>query len=307
MILGVDGGGTKTKVVVIDKDGNIIYKGIGGPGNHLVVGVEGVAKSIAQGLGDYKNYTFDIAIIGMGGAGFEPTVRKRLANEIKKVINAKTIEVYNDCYVALIGAIGKRESGMIILSGTGSMVIGIDKEGKYHKAGGWGHILGDEGSGYRISYDAIRAVMSYWEDMGPHTILVDALSAHFGFSSFQDVIDFFYIKGGDRKKVASFSPSVARAAEEGDFIANKILRYNIKSLIRGVGSVKTKIKDDYVSYGGGMFNSKYYKTIAREELQIMGFELKNPVLSPIGGALFMGFSRLGILSDNIFNKLKSVK
>ncbi len=307
MILGVDGGGTKTKVVVVDKEGNILREGIGGPGNHLVVGVDGVAKSIVQGLGDYRNHAFDIAIIGMGGAGFEPSVRKRLANEIKKVINAKTIEVYNDCYVALIGAIGKRKKGMIILSGTGSMVIGIDSANRYYKAGGWGHLLGDEGSGYRISYDAIRAVMSYWEGMGPYTILVDALSTHFGFSSFQDVIDFFYIKGGDRKKVASFSPSVVRAAKEGDFIANKILRDNIKSLVRGVGSVKIKIKDDYVSYGGGMFNSNYYKTIVGEELQIMGFELKKPVLSPIGGALFMGFSKLGILSDNIFNKLKAIE
>ncbi len=306
MIIGIDGGGTKTKVVVMDRKGNILHEGMGGPGNHLVVGIDGVSSSIAEGLGKYKNEVFDIAIVGMGGAGFDPKIRKNLANHIKKVIDANTVEVYNDCYVALIGAIGKRKSGMIILSGTGSMVIGIDKEGKYHKAGGWGHLLGDEGSGYRISYDAIRAVMSYWEGMGPHTILADALSAHFGFNSFQDVVDFFYIKGGDRKKVASFSPSVARAAEKGDFIANKILRYNIKSLIRGVGSVKIKIKDDYVSYGGGMFNSKYYKAIAREELQIMGFELKNPVLSPIGGALFMGFSRLGIASEEIFEKLKAI-
>ncbi len=307
MILGVDAGGTKTKAVVMDRNGEILHEGRGGPGNHLVVGKEGVLKSLSEALGNFKDIEYDVAVLGLGGAGFEKEAREELAHAIRKVVKTEEIEVYNDCYVAAKGAIGKRERGMIILAGTGSMVIGVDENGDYYKAGGWGHLLGDEVSGYRISYDAIRAVMGYWEGMEPYTTLVEVVRSHFGFKGYADVVHFFYKEGGERDKVASLSPEVIRCAEGGDYTAARIVRENIRVLVRGVGSVKLQMGDDYVSYGGGMFNSTYYKNTVEEELKIMGYRLHDPILSPIGGALFMGFSRLGILNEEIFEKIQEIK
>lgn len=306
MILGIDAGGTKTKVVVMDNNGDILHIGKGGPGNHLNVGIEGVLDVISKALGKFKDNKFDIAILALAGVGFDPEIRKYFADTMKKVIKSKNIEVYNDCYVALKGAIGKRKTGMLILSGTGSMVIGVDEEGKHHKVGGWGHLLGDEGSGYKISYDAIRAVMGYWEGIGPDTILKDAVFEYFGFKDYMDVIKFFYMGDIQRDKIASFSPYVIRCAEDKDFVAIQIIKNNIKELLSGIGSVKLQIEDDYISYGGGMFNSTYYKEMVEEELKIMGFKLHKPILSPIGGALFMGFEALKILNNNIFENLKSI-
>ncbi len=307
MILGIDAGGTKTRAIVIDENGDILYDGKGGAGNPLVVGVEGVYEAISNALGKFKEKRFEVAILGLGGAGFDKEARKELAEKMKKVIEADKIEVYNDCYVAVRGAIGRRKRGMIVLAGTGSMVIGIDERGNYYKAGGWGHLLGDEGSGYKISYDAIRAVMAYWEGMGPYTTLKDAVERVFGFKDFNDVVRFFYVEGGPRDKIASFSPYVLEYAEKGDYIAKKIVRENIKELTKGVGSVKLRMGDDYTSYGGGMFNSSYYRNVVREELKLIGFELFDPILSPIGGALFMGLSRIGILNDELFEKLKGIR
>ena len=307
MILGIDAGGTKTRAIVMNKNGDIIYRGTGGPGNHFVVGEEGVIKALTTALSKYEGPEFDIAIISAAGAGFSAESRAYIINLSKKAIKAKKIDAYNDCYVALRGAIATRKKGMIILAGTGSMVIGMDEEKMYHKTGGWGHLLGDEGSGYRISYDAIRAVMKFWDGIGPYTPLVDGLIKYFKVHSVDDVIELFYAKKVKRNQVAAFSPNVINIARRGDFIAEGIVRKNIQKLLSGVGSVKMRINDDYVSYAGGMFNSSYYKNVVKEELKIMGFELNEPILSPIGGALFMGFSELGLLNDKIMEKLKKIK
>lgn len=307
MFLGIDGGGTKTKVAVTDEKGNLLYEGKGGPSNHLVVGVEGMVNSVKEALLSFEYREFDAVVAGIGGAGFERELNIYLAKELGKVVKSKKIEVRNDCYIATIGAIGRRKKGMIVLSGTGSMIIGIDENRKHYKAGGWGHLLGDEGSGFRISYDAIRSVMSYWEGMGPATALEGSLREHFGLSTITDVVNFFYIKKAGRKKVASFAPHVINTAEKGDFVARIIIEENVEKLLKGVGPVKRGIKDDYISYAGGVFTSSYYKKIVKEKLRILGFELREPVLTPIGGALLMSFEMIGILSDEVMENLKNIK
>jgi N-acetylglucosamine kinase-like BadF-type ATPase len=169
--LGIDGGGTKTTAVVSDSAGRILCCCEGDSINYYAIGLEKarenmkkVISSIAEECG--IGY-FDGAFVGMSALNCRAD-EKELRAFTSGVIDAAKTDMDSDLYVALEALLEKGECAVAI-SGTGSMAIARDKKGEISCIGGWGHILGDEGSGYCIALDAIRAAIRAYEGSEPQT------------------------------------------------------------------------------------------------------------------------------------------
>jgi len=136
--LGIDGRGTKTRVAICDETGKILAKGEDDPSNPLVVGIDGMLMSKKRALENagVGREEFEGAVLGLAGTGSSETNHKKLAKEIQKVVKAKSILVFNDSFVALKGALGRRKKGILVVSGTGSIVIGVDEKDRVFRVGG---------------------------------------------------------------------------------------------------------------------------------------------------------------------------
>jgi len=308
LFLGVDGGGTKTRVAVCDETGKILAKGEGGPSNPLVVGIDGMILSIKKALKNagIDKERFEVAVFGLAGAGFSKDNRKKLAEEIKRVVIARNILVYNDSFVALKGALGSRRKGILVVAGTGSIVIGIDKKNQVFHVGGWGHLLGDEGSAYKLSVDSIKAVMKYWEGRGRKTKLEKKIREFFKVKDVDDIINLFYQRSISKNIIASFSRVFMEVVEEGDPVAEDILLRNLEELSEGVIVLSKKLKTKYVSYTGGMFDSWIYKRNFQKILKRYNINLKDKMLSPVGGALIIALNQMVNVDKKIIKNLKKI-
>ena len=158
-IIGIDGGGTKTAAVIADVQGTILARRSGGPANFHISGVERASRTIVALMKDCcvsagcSLNDVGASIIGLAGAG-RAGDKKEIAKGILKVASSKNVKLRNlsiesDARVALEGAF-KGGPGIVVIAGTGSIVYGKDVNGNIHRAGGWGRILGDEGSGFSI-------------------------------------------------------------------------------------------------------------------------------------------------------------
>ncbi len=230
--LGVDGGGTRTTAVVADGNGNVLAKADGKSINYNSVGLirakENMREIILWLLDACGIKKFHTAFIGMSAistrAGMAET--KAFADGI---IPADKIIMDSDVYIALSGLDATSECAVVI-SGTGSMAAGRTKEGKVIHTGGWGYILGDEGSAYNVALDAIKAAIRGYEKSAPETALTEMVKEHFEIENFLELINIFYNPPMERSVIAKFAPKVFECAKNNDDVANKILMDNAKQL-----------------------------------------------------------------------------
>lgn len=181
-IVGVDGGGTKTTAVVTDATGAVIGLGRGGAGNYQTIGLDNATDAIASAIGgaiqeaastggiapaDLDNEL--IVVLGLAGAD-RPRDKANLQKALMAKLPAKPryLVIENDARIALAGATGGKP-GVVLIAGTGSIALGIDEQGQTIRCGGWGPILGDEGSGYAMGKAALIAVMRDYDGRGPST------------------------------------------------------------------------------------------------------------------------------------------
>jgi N-acetylglucosamine kinase-like BadF-type ATPase len=154
--LGIDGGGSKTAFLLVDEYYNEVCHLHTGPSNHLSIGNDAARESIAQGISQLTERP-DIICAGFAGAG-----RPESVNFYKEVLHSIVPEaqviIESDAFISSIGAIGI-DPGILLIAGTGSIVIGRDKDRAMFRVGGWGPYFGDEGSGFWIGREAIRAAL----------------------------------------------------------------------------------------------------------------------------------------------------
>jgi N-acetylglucosamine kinase len=152
------------------------------------------------------------------------------------VIEAKVVAVESDAYTALLGAHGGKP-GAIAIAGTGSNVMGLNAAGQLKRAGGWGWLLGDEGSAMRIGHDGLSAALLAFDDTGPRTALLGAFRAHFGFENMHLVKPIVYATEFGSKGFAALAALVSQCAAAGDPIAKSVIDQNGAGLARQVDSV----------------------------------------------------------------------
>jgi N-acetylglucosamine kinase-like BadF-type ATPase len=175
VVLGVDGGGTWTRSVVMRFDGVILGTGNAGPSNAITIGLDRALSNIIEAVNKAKDSSrvaiFKASVMGLAGASRSKLGDMILANLPNSL--GETLLV-SDARSALAGATGLKP-GVAAIAGTGSISYGINEEGLEAKAGGWGWRLGDEGSGYTIGKNALIAALQDHDESGPKTILKESI------------------------------------------------------------------------------------------------------------------------------------
>lgn len=316
LILAVDGGGTTTRCLAIDVEGNIRGEGHGGPSNHILSPMDVVEASIVEAvdaaLKNARSSADDVVCVSLGTAGIGPNGEgKEVIEEIaQKLAPNAGITATGDMVIAFHGAI-QGGSGVIANAGTGSVVYGVSPLGANRQVGGWGHILGDEGSAYDIAVKGLRAGARHFDGRGPFTSLVDRLPEALDVSDFIQVAFKMYGLNMSRTEIAGLAKTVAVAAHDGDAISRQILEYAAGELalavfvaIRELGMETTTVP---VSYTGSVFDSG--------ELIVDAFtaaladacpqaSVAPPRFSAVIGAFFLGASEIGLsVSNELFDNL----
>src|SRR5215471_8212420 len=155
--LGIDGGGSKTAFLLVDEYYNEICHIQTGPSNHLSVGNDAARKAIAHGISQLTEQP-NIVCAGFAGAGRPESVAFYREVLQSLIPGAQVIIIESDAFISSIGAIGI-DPGVLLIAGTGSIVIGRDKDRSMFRVGGWGPYFGDEGSGFWIGREAVRAAL----------------------------------------------------------------------------------------------------------------------------------------------------
>jgi N-acetylglucosamine kinase-like BadF-type ATPase len=301
LFLGVDGGQSSTTAVIGDETGRVLGRGEAGPCNH--VGAElgrgkliaAVTESVgaaarAAGLGD--GLEFAAACFGMSGG---PEDKRDI---IASLVRTERLEVTTDARIALLGGTGG-VPGIIVIAGTGSIAYGRDRAGRTVRAGGWGYIFGDEGSGFDLVRQALRAALRHAEGWGPATSLGERLRNATGASTPNELLHWFYTREYPRDRVAGYAPLVDEAAMAGDAVARSLLQQAAQQLATLAGSVRSQLfqPDEaiYVATIGGVFHSRMLAEWFRILVELEpGVTVGPPRYEPACGALLGAYEQAGL-------------
>ncbi|GIW87113.1 MAG: N-acetylglucosamine kinase [Isosphaeraceae bacterium] len=248
LILGVDGGGTSTVAwLARGPDGFVVGKGEAGPSNAKAVGVEAARRALeearARAFGAAGLEPRRVAVVCLGLAGFDRPEDRALLGEWVDDWSNRLVLV-NDA--ELVIAAGTREGwGVAVIAGTGSICVGRARDGRVARAGGWGHLIGDEGSAYRVALEGLRLVAQRCDgrevpvaDPDPLTV---AACAAFEVDRAEAIISRIYDGTWDRTRLAGLAPLVAEAAESGDDAALDLIQNEGEALAQMVGAVCEKL------------------------------------------------------------------
>ncbi len=224
-VLGIDAGGTKTVCQLADERGDVLAEARRGGANLQAIGEFEVEKVLyevmEEAIGD-----LDIrpSAICLGIAGVDRPDDARAVRGIMKRIGYKAkLLVVNDALVALEAG-APDQPGVVIIAGTGSIAYGRNDRNQAARAGGWGYMLGDEGSGYWIGRAALRAVLRESDRRGPATLLTGLLLNYYGVARAQDLIHQVYHGTLRPAAIAALAQCVQAAFTDGDPVAIGILR-----------------------------------------------------------------------------------
>jgi N-acetylglucosamine kinase-like BadF-type ATPase len=257
-VLGIDSGGTKTVCLLADERGLILSEGRG-PGANLhaagELAVERVLTGVmAAAIGDREIVP---AAICLGIAGVDREDEMRAVRAIMGRIGPRSrVVVVNDALIALMAG-AKDAPAIVIIAGTGSIVYGHNGGGEAARAGGWGHMIGDEGSGYWIGREALSAVMRASDGRGPATRLTREILAHLKLNDESRLPRIVYDRESPRMTVAALGPIVQGAAAQGDAVATRILERAAEELVLAARSVASRLEmrgDAFTFFlAGGVF------------------------------------------------------
>ena len=224
-VLGIDAGGTKTVCQLADEQGTIIAESRGSGANLQAVGeleVEKVLHRVMEdAIGD-REIVPDAICLGIAGVD-RPDDAAVVRGIMKRIGYKARVLVVNDALVALeAGAPG--QPGVVIISGTGSISYGRNAAGMAARSGGWGYVLGDEGSGYWIGRAALRAVLRAADQRGKATALTGLLLQRFGVDRPQGLIHEVYHTNLKPPAIGALAQCVHQAFSDGDEVAIGILR-----------------------------------------------------------------------------------
>ena len=260
LVAGVDGGGTRTRAVVLDGH-RVIGEGEAGPSNPLRVGVSSgvtaIRDAIDRACAAALIHRDDLDAIGIGLAGVRrKDIRTRMHDVLVETLGVETIEIVSDGDIALYGATDGKP-GVVIISGTGSISVGVNRHGKRVYAGGWGPVAGDEGSGSWIARRALQMVARASDGRGPQTALTEAACEYFQVSAVEDLSTAIYAPTITNDRIAGFSRLVIATARTGDEVALGIIDEAGKELGKAAVAVIRKLKMEQdrfqVAFVGGVF------------------------------------------------------
>jgi N-acetylglucosamine kinase-like BadF-type ATPase len=290
-IVGVDGGGTKTTAMAEDFAGNVIHQASTGPSNYNFIGFENACKAIEKAITDVlQGERLAALCLGLAGVGRQDDVDRFQAWAHARFPNIP-LSVVNDAQILL--AAGKfRGAGLALVCGTGSIVYGRTVDEKLVRAGGWGYLFGDEGSGYAIGAAALRSVMWAQDGRGKPTQLTGLILERRGLKAAQELIRSIYGAEAPRAEIAGLADLVERAAAQQDEVARSILDQAARDLAITVQAAYWKLGTPPVPLaitGGTILNGVYLAAAFWQACKALNlvFSTVTEVKEPAEGALLI--------------------
>lgn len=263
LLIGIDGGGTKTEAAVATEDGEILARFEAGPSNVFKVDAAASATALENvidgSLKEVHASRTDVVSLCAGLAGVDrPTIQKQVTDILQKIAPLDKISVVGDATTALVGAT-EGEPGMVVISGTGSIAYGMNARHQRARAGGWGHIVDDFGSGYDIVRNAFNEVFRAHDGLEPPTRLKQAFLDALQVDNVDNLLITIHRDYTTAARVASLFPLVQSIADGGDIMANKLLERAGRDLSSTAEAVVRKLDLHNMSFicgtAGGVFHS----------------------------------------------------
>lgn len=238
--LAVDGGGTKTLAIIVDARGQICGQATAGGANAASLGQQKAVKNIRAAVeaaiqACEREVSLQAAWLGLAGVD-RPEDTQTLQPQLQSL--AHEVRITNDAELALGGL--DNALGIALIAGTGSIALGIDVHGTHARAGGWGHAMGDEGSGYDIGRLGLQAATQAADGRSAPTLLLESILRYWKLDKPEDIIGRVY-PAEDKAEIARLSVVVFQAAREGDQRAKEIVEDAAHELARTVLAVKKKL------------------------------------------------------------------
>lgn len=287
-ILGVDGGGTKTKATLFHlKKGVLWSTQVAATNPHSTSFTESVMtviKLIEQALAENEHIKNNALHIGLGiaGLGREPERRKWFAlfsERSSHLSEIKEVTIENDGKIALYSATYGGD-GIVSICGTGTLTFGIHQR-ETARVGGWGHLVGNEpGSGYYLGSQALQAIFDEEDGLAKRTLLTDIMLSGEGVQSVQELIPIIYQEHGEKQRIAAYARYVFQAMEAEDEVAKVIVEKAAKSI---------------ANYGLHLFESLFKTTQGEVPFVLAGGVFQNKTMVQLIVAALKNEPRLKVM------------
>ena len=301
LVVGVDGGQTSTRCVLTTLDGRLLGQGVGRGLTHLAA--EGSREHYVSALGEAFGSAWREAAlvpravesIALGLTGVEGgTVEAETVRAlVGALIEARWVTVENDGVTALYGAHAGRP-GAIVISGTGTLGLGLRQDGHLVRVGGWGWLVGDEGSAVAIGRGGLRAALAAFDGAGPPTALEASVRGHFGVDRMHDVKRQVYATAFGARGFAALATIVAAGALRGDTVAREIIRQAGRDLAQTTAALISRLDSGHeavpLALVGGAFEhleglaAAFETALAAAQVRT---RLVSPDLPPVLGAVLL--------------------
>lgn len=297
--IGIDGGGTKTDCIITDENYNQLFSLKGGPLNLLTTISSESSKIIIQLINSCLsklNITLahlDCIGIAAAGAGLIEDSEKLEINLKSLLPHLINLKVTTDAEAALEGAFNGKP-GCILISGTGSIIFGKDQNGIIHRCGGFGKILGDEGSGYMIGKKGLVAAAKEFDGRGEKSLITDLLKDKYQIQSFQGIINAVYNNDLD---ISGVAPLVLASAGNNDKVALRIIDEETEELLTLISCMMNKLKKENIEicFTGRLISTiNVFSTTLKNKLAASYklIKIKEPEYPPAIGAVFIAKKKM---------------
>ncbi|MER2010520.1 MAG: BadF/BadG/BcrA/BcrD ATPase family protein [Psychrobacillus sp.] len=312
-VLGIDGGGTKTTGIIATSKGEVVAKATVGGTNINSTGKIAVQSELQKLIRELKELAPQNFLLvkrvfaGMAGAG-NITNQDALKAILQPLFSSEvSITIDHDAITALYsGTIGK--PGVVQIAGTGAITYGVNEASDRARVGGWGHLFGDQGSGYAIGRDALEAAFKARDGLIEQTVLSDLLIQHFNKEELPDIIQVIYQAENPKKLISSLTVLVMKAVERNDLMAKHIIDQNGAELGLAISALVKQLFSQgndviRVVLVGGLFNrydvlkESIERTIKNEGIHV---DIIFPKILPAGGAVVAALLEENIEIDEYF-------
>lgn len=303
-VLGLSGGGSRTRAVILNDRGDTLGEGEGGPANIRAVDTATARTSLADAVqqalksAHISPQQLSAATWALAGAGraAEKSTYQSIANLLLPSIQTT---ITTDAEAALIGALGDR-CGLVIIAGTGMIAYGEDGQGNAARAGGWGNYL-DEGSGYALGIATLRSILAEADGTGNATHLTQSVLTHLNRVKSSKLISWLYDPERSPADVAALAPFALSAAESGDRVAVALVSKAADALADAAVAVYRRLQHQSetlpISYSGGLIEkSVFYCQLVQQAIRtrLPHMNLHPPQAEPVMGAAALAFAELGV-------------
>ncbi|HEY8416123.1 MAG TPA: BadF/BadG/BcrA/BcrD ATPase family protein [Thermaerobacter sp.] len=310
-LLALDGGATKTEAVVLDSHGRVGARLTVGPSNLQNLGEAGCRRALAAAIDGVlaevglKRHEIRAACLGVAGLDTDADAASyaRIVHDLFGPA-ADRVLVESDGFIPIFSGTRGRP-GVALIAGTGSMAVGVNERGQRARAGGWGALMGDEGSAYDIGRQALIVALRGFDRRSRPTRLRADIERHFG-RPLPEVVAMLYRQEAPETAIASVARLVARAAEEGDRTSQQLLRRAARELALCVRAVLAQLRFESepvpVVLSGSLFRSRILREEVERRLSAsrVRLEVIRPALPPVAGACYLACRKAGVTVTSSF-------